>query len=309
MIFSRSPYARLGRMHDHRRLLLDPVATVDLLGELRQRAQARARARLREALLSGLDGGLALTGGEFGQEVLRVDARVPDFEEAHRRGPGHRLAVRLRGGARGRALLLAPVAVVASGDDEARDEALEIPLERRPQCLVEVVEIEHEASIRRREHAEVRQVRVTAALHTQARGRRLREIRRHDRRATAVERERRDDHAPVSDRHQLGHARRVLLLQDPDRVRTPVGGRPLGVRLQRHRLALGATLGHARLDRLRQIPRASVALLALGRLRAFLRLDRGLRHVPRDRPAPGEYPHHPIWVMCARVGRGTVIRP
>ena len=127
------------------------------------------------------------------------------------------------------------------------------------QRLVEVVEIEHDASIRRREHAEVRQVRVTAALHTQPRARRLREIRRHDRRATAVERERRDDHAPVADRHQLGHARRVLLLQDPDRVRTPVGGRPLAVRLQRHRLALGATLGHTRLDRLRQVQHASVA--------------------------------------------------
>ena len=169
MICSKSPYARLGRAHDHRRLLLDPVATVDPLSELRQRAQARARARLREALLSGFDGGLVLTGGELGQEVLRVDSRVPDLEETHRRGPGHRRAVRLGGGARGRALLLAAVAVVASGDDEARDEALEVPLERRRQRLVEVVEIEHEASIRRREHAEVRQVRVTAALHTQPR--------------------------------------------------------------------------------------------------------------------------------------------
>src|SRR3954462_4905911 len=95
------------RTHDHRRLQLDLVATAGPLSELRQRAQARALAGLREALPNGLDGGLVLTPGEFGQEVLRVDSRIPDLEEGHRRGPDDRRAVRLGGGACGRTLVLA----------------------------------------------------------------------------------------------------------------------------------------------------------------------------------------------------------
>ncbi|HSS59460.1 MAG TPA: hypothetical protein VLK59_15710 [Solirubrobacteraceae bacterium] len=49
----------LGRPHDHRWLLLDPVAAVDALRELRQRAQARPRLRLGDGLLRGRDRALA----------------------------------------------------------------------------------------------------------------------------------------------------------------------------------------------------------------------------------------------------------
>ena len=262
---------RLGRADDHRRLLLDPVAAVDLLGELRQRAEARALARLGEVLLRRLQRRpCPCVGGELGEQLLDVDAGVPDVEEAHRRRRGHRRPVRRGGGARGRALLLGAVAVVARRDDEARRQALDVPLERRGQRLVEVVEIEHQPPVGRREHPEVRQVRVPAALHAQPRRRRLREIPGHDRRAAAVERERRDDHPPVPDRHQLGHARRVLLLQDADRIRATVGSRPLGVRAERHRLALSAPLAHALLDRLGKFEHPTTGRLAFaGFLRFF----------------------------------------
>ena len=154
------------------------------------------------------------------------------------------------GSARRRPLRLATVAVAASGDDEARHEALDVPLERRRQRLVEVVEVEHElgdpAPRTRRSSTDAH--RRSTARASPSSG--CATDRRHDRGAPAVERERRDDHPPVTDRHELGHARRVLLLEDADRVGTVIGRRPLAVRLQRHRLALGAPLGQALLDRL-----------------------------------------------------------
>ena len=206
---------RLGRAHDHRRLLLDPVAAVDRLRVLRQRAQARSRLRLRKGLLKGLDRGLLQPGCEIREQLVRVEPRVPDIQEAHPRRLGHRRPIGRGGSARRRPLLLATVAVVAGGDDDARHEALDVPLKRRRQRLIEVVEIEDNTAIRRREHAEVRQVRIAATLHTQPGRRGAREIARHDRRGPAVERERRDDHPAVPDRHELGHARRVLLSRMP----------------------------------------------------------------------------------------------
>ena len=99
------------------------------------------------------------------------------------------------------------------------DEPLDVPLERRRQRLVEVVEIEDGAAIGRREQPEVRQVGIAAALHAQPRRRAARQVGRHDRRGPAIEGERRDDHPPVPDRHELGHPRGVLLVDDADRVR------------------------------------------------------------------------------------------
>ena len=242
--------AVLGRAHDQRRLLLDPVAAVDALRELRQRAQAGPRPRLRQRLLRAL----GVRGAELGEHGVGVDPRVPDVQEAHLRRLGHRRPIRRRRGAGRGSLLLGSVAVVARRHDQARDQALDVPLERRRQRLVEVVEIEHDAAIGRREDAEVRQVRVSAALDAQPRRRGARQIPRHDRRPAAIERERRGDHPPVADRHQLGHTRRVLLLQDADRIRTISGRRPLRVSLQRHRLTLGTPLLQPRFDRLRQRP-------------------------------------------------------
>ena len=70
-----------------------------------------------------------------------------------------------------------------------------------------------------REDAEVREVRVAAALHRRSpeRGRRG-EVGRHDRRRAAVERERRDEHAPVADRDEPGRPALRLALEDLHRI-------------------------------------------------------------------------------------------
>ena len=56
----------------------------------------------------------------------------------------------------------------SAGDGTAGDEALEVPLERTRQRLVEVVDAEHEPPVGRREPAEVGEVGVAAELHLQA---------------------------------------------------------------------------------------------------------------------------------------------
>ena len=65
------------------------------------------------------------------------------------------------------ALLRAEVAV-APRDREARDEPLDVPLERARKRLVEVVEAEDEPPVRRSKAAEVREVRVSAELNLEA---------------------------------------------------------------------------------------------------------------------------------------------
>ncbi len=75
-------------------------------------------------------------------------------------------------------------------------------------------------ALRRREHSEIRQVRIAAALHGQPRPRCRRKVVRHDQRSAAIERERRDEHPPVANRHQLRNPRRRLTLKQPHRVGT-----------------------------------------------------------------------------------------
>ena len=57
----------------------------------------------------------------------------------------------------------------SAGDGTAGHEALEVPLERARQCLVEVVDAEHEPPVGRLEPAEVGEMGVPAQLHLQAR--------------------------------------------------------------------------------------------------------------------------------------------
>ena len=79
------------------------------------------------------------------------------------------------------------------------------------------------------EHAEVREVRVTAELHGEPGARRGLEVGRHDLRRAPIEGERRDHHPPVAHRNQVRLTRRVLRLQKGYRV-GPVRGRlPPGV--------------------------------------------------------------------------------
>ncbi len=111
----------------------------------------------------------------------------------------------------------------APRDRDARHQSLEIPLPRARERLVEIVDVEDQAPLGRAEEAEVRKVGIAAALNVEAGTRRRREVGGHDRRCAAIERERRGEHAPVADRHELGDARRRLRLEDADRIRSVPG--------------------------------------------------------------------------------------
>ena len=75
------------------------------------------------------------------------------------------------------------------------------------------------------EAAEVGEVRVAAALHLAARMRGVRrQVGRHDRGRAPVERERRHEHPPVPQRHQLGHPAARLLLSSSTGSRRSAAG-------------------------------------------------------------------------------------
>ena len=159
-------------------------------------------------------------------DLVDVDARVPEVERPHRR--------RTRASPRGTraptarligAALLGVEAAIAAGDGEARDEPLDVPLERAGQRLVEVVDVEDQPAVGRGEGTEVRQVRVAAELDLAAR------CAASPARSAAIEvgraaeeRERRHEHPPVADRHELGHARRGLLLEQSTGSRRSAAG-------------------------------------------------------------------------------------
>ena len=109
-------------------------------------------------------------------------------------------------------------AAFAGGDREAGGEPLDVPLPGPRQRLVEVVEVEDEAAVGRREGAEVGEVGVAAGLHPQPRDRGPRQVGRHHRGGAAEEGEGRGRHPPVADRHQVGDAGLRLALEDRDRI-------------------------------------------------------------------------------------------
>ena len=95
-------------------------------------------------------------------------------------------------------------AVVATRKDEARREALDVPLPRRRKRLIQVVDVEDEPSFGRGIRAEVEQMAVAARLHAQAGDRRARQVRRHVERRSPVEGERCPHHASVANGDQSG---------------------------------------------------------------------------------------------------------
>ena len=220
--------------HDQRRLVDDPALAVDLVGQLLERRHAVAGARLGKRLLRALDLPGRQLGRPLGQQRLDLEPCVPDGEIVLRREVAHRRAV-LGDVSEHDPLLIADAeAVVAGGDQHADREPLDVPLPRPGMGLVEVIDVEDEPAFRRREHAEVRQVSVAAALDGQAGAGRRGEVRRHDQRRAAVEGERRDEHPPVADRNQLRHACRGLALEQLDGS-GPVGrGLEQGVARARH---------------------------------------------------------------------------
>ncbi len=216
------------------------MLAVNDLGELGERLQAVARVRLGGDLLGAPRGcfgrlllRLALLGGLRGldgrHEFVLGEVRVPDVHGVHGRELGHGAAVGAHRSARRLARVGLAEAVVARRDGEARGHARDVVLERAGQGLVEVVEVEEQGALRRGEDAEIGEVGVAAELRHKAGPRRVFEVGGHDPRRASVEGERRDQHAPVADGHEVGLSSCVLFFQQRDRVGAVRGRLPVGV--------------------------------------------------------------------------------
>ena len=120
---------------------------------------------------------------------------------------------------------------------DARREPLDVPLPRRAERFVEVVDVEQQPPLGAREAAEVGRVTVTAGLHVNPGDRRARQVHRHERGRAAKERERRLPHAPVADRQQLRQPATIRLREDVDRIAAIRRCLPLGVRRARNLVA------------------------------------------------------------------------
>ena len=142
-----------------------------IVRQLRERLQAVLRPRLRGGLRTLAACGFACCSRRLRSTASSTSRRAYQTSRLPpRRELPHRLAVRADG-ARARPLVRSSSLklAVAAGDLEARREPLHVPLERAGQRLVEVVEVEDERALGRREAAEVREVRVAAELHARAR--------------------------------------------------------------------------------------------------------------------------------------------
>ena len=181
----------------------------------------RALARLRSNRFSCLSAGLL---SHQRGDLVHVDAGVPEVEVGHPGEALDRLAVRTRHSPIDRPPLLGVKAPIPARHREAGHQPLHVPLERSRQRLVEIVDAEHQPPIGPGESTEVGQMRIATELHVKPAPRRTGQIRRHRVGRAAEERERRHQHPPVADRHQLLHPRGSLLLQQLDRI-TPIGGR------------------------------------------------------------------------------------
>ena len=187
--------------------------SVDALCQLRHGAQMVLGARPCDAPLESR----ALLRGhpvtDVAEDAGDIEPRIPGLQIAQRGEVPHRLAVGAHGGLHRSAPRHRRQAELAAGDRDARREPLDIPLPRTACGLVEIVDVEHQLAVGRSETAEVRQVRITAQLDRRARPRRLGEVGGHQSGSAAEEGERRRQHPPVPNWHQLGHAIRGLVQQ------------------------------------------------------------------------------------------------
>ena len=197
----------------------------------------------------------------IGTARIRASSRGMSASRAGRSGPSRR-----------RDLVLAPCHLEAGG------QALDIPLPRGRRRLVEVVDVEHQASLGRPERAEVRQMRIAARLHEQGPCSASREVRGHRRRGAAEVGERRDQHAPMPDRDEVwrsarrpapraGRPDRSDLLAAP-RWRGLIEGhrRARPVHARRVPRATGARPGASSSSNHHAEPRSAVGSLRLGPL-------------------------------------------
>ena len=138
------------------------------------------------------------------KDVVNVDAGVPDIEGGHACECRDVLSIRARGIDRGSFCFTSAETDVARRDDQARSEAFEVPLPRTAKGLVEVIDAEYQATLRRCIETEIAQVRIPTELDLDATHRGQCEIARHDRSGTPKERERGRNHALEPDGDEVG---------------------------------------------------------------------------------------------------------
>ncbi len=115
---------------------------------------------------------------------------------------------------------------MASGDRDARRQALEVPFPRPFQGLVEIIEVEHQLALGGRKQPEVGQMRVAARLHRQTRDRSRLEVGGHNSCCRAIKGKRRGHHPTASYRDEPVQAVMVLFLNQADRVGSRGSRRP-----------------------------------------------------------------------------------
>ncbi len=239
--------------HDQGRVGLDPQLAADLGRPPRQHPHAVAGARLGDDVprLARLPRGEPLVRdlpGNLVEELAHLEVVVPDLERAEPGRLAQSLAVRPDDGHHDVAPVCLREAPVATHDLEAGGKALDVPLPRPRDRLVEVVDVEDHPALGRAEEPEVRQVGVAAHLHDDARRGSGAEIHGHERRSAPVEGERRREHAPVADRDEVLHPRGRLGLEHGDRVRASGGRQEATVTRARRHLAGLLAPGDALVD-------------------------------------------------------------
>ena len=209
--------------HDQRRVRDDAQLPALIRDELRERLHAVPGAGLRDhgveslhLLLRGML--LVALALQPRLDLVDIEVVVPGLEHARFGGLQHPLPIAARSGEVVRPALLVGEAAVASGDLHARDQPLDVPLERPGVRLVEVVDVEDEVALGAREQTEVRQVGIAAQLDDQSAAGGVGEVGGHQQCCPSVEREGRDHHATVADGNQIGHSRYRLLFEQRHRV-------------------------------------------------------------------------------------------
>ena len=126
-------------------------------------------------------------------------------------------------------------------DQDAGDQALEIPLPWRPSRLIKFVEIEGKAALRGGIEAEIGYVGIATRGHLDPTRRAACQISSHDRRRTAIEGEWAGPHPLSTQREQVRQTRPLLIGQQVKR-RPPIGV-DCGQRRQSTSISIGPATG------------------------------------------------------------------
>ena len=150
--------------------------------------------------------GLGERGVHGPGQIDAVHLKPVHFQQRHAGKSAHLRGVALDAGRSGLARGAVFVSGGAAGQHQRGRHALQVPLEGAADGLVEVVDVEDEASVGRGVSAQVAHVGVAAELADDAGGGKLGQVRGHDRRGAAKEGEGRLGHELVLEGNERGHA-------------------------------------------------------------------------------------------------------